>query len=582
MKRLTSRLLVFVFGASFILPGCSTSNQITSGDAAVSADRQTAFRVRSDVSAGLNADRGWAGALNENVTVNTDEPFRLRFEVESSAGATDQRRFRLQYRRNNGAWMNVASADFPYPDEETPRISVISTDAYEHGEVTTDLLTGSNAAYNAGAGISLENIGPSWSGSNAHSEWEWPLVIRRFADGAVTNDTGDTFELRMADAGGCPIASGNDPRLTVSVPRGHLGGTFVETPGRIGPWEASNGDLYFIMEPAETGNMLMVVKSSDRGATWQEVDGSNRPEADDLEGFATDLFEDTIHMLHQTSDEVWHHSFRTSDHPTNPDSWDVRDELVSEPAEPPVQVATLAVRSDGSMVGVYGGPEKIHLKIRSAEGTWGDETVVDADDPPNLSGPQAVLGENDVVHLAYTGSDGTAWYRRIQPYGSLTPREQLSDGIGTSEADVGSVLPLVFIPETNTLVVIYRLATGRLWERRIIDHGPPTAPARVSDRSVVQNAVDSDQTGADAVADGTTVHVLFIEDGSNSIFHTRSDDGGEWQPSTLQVDGIRAQWVRGTVLTHGSTGRAYGYIYDAGSDGGSGFNRFAQVTLGGR
>jgi hypothetical protein len=582
MNRFTSRLLLFSFGASFIFSGCSTPNQMTNGGIEVTGDQQTAFRVRSEMSAGLNADQGWAGALNENVTVSTDEPFRIRFEVESSAGATDQRRYRLQYRRNGGAWMNVEPANFPYPDEETPRISVIATDAFENGSETTDLLAGSNAAFSAGAGVSLDDISPAWSGESAHSEWEWPLVIRRFADGAVTNDEGDTFEFRMADAGGCPLASSNNPLLTVSVPPGHLGGTFVETPGRIGPWEASNGDLYFLMEPSETFNVLMTVKSTDGGETWQEIDEGNRPVADDLEGFATDLFDGTIYMLHQTSDDVWLHSFRTSDHPTQPDTWAVRDELVTSPEEPPTQVATTTVRSDGSIVAVYGGPEKIHYKIRSTQGSWGEETVIDADVPPGLSGPMTVLGADDVVHLAYTGSDGTAWYRRIQPDGTLTPREQLATGIGTTEGDVGSILPLVFIPETNTAVVIYRLATGKLWERRIIDHGAPTDPVQVSERDVVQNAVDADQTGADAIAAGTSVHVLFIEEGSGSIYHTHRDEAGVWQPATLQVDGIRGQWIRGTRLTQGDGATVYGYVYDAGSNGGSGFNRFAEMPLDGR
>jgi len=325
---------------------------------------------------------------------------------------------------------------------------------------------------------------------------------------------------------------------------------------------------------------LMVVKSTDGGETWEEIDSGNRPVADDLEGFATDLFEDTIYMLHQTSDDVWLHSFRTSDHPTNPDTWDVGDELVMSPEEPPTQVAAVAVRSDGSIVGVYGGPEKIHYKIRSTGGTWGEETIVEEDGSAILSGPMVVVGANDVVHLAYTRNDGTAWYRRIQQDGKLTAGEQLATGIGTSEADVGSILPLVYIAETNTVVIIYRLATGKLWERRVIDHNAPTDPLQVSDRNVVQNAVDADQTGADAIADGTTVHVLFIEQGSGSIYHTQSDEAGDWQPATLRIDGINGQWVRGTLLTHLHGPNVYGFVYDAGSNGGSGLNRFANVPLG--
>jgi len=104
----------------------------------------------------------------------------------------------------------------------------------------------------------------------------------------------------------------------------------------------------------------------------------------------------------------------------------------------------------------------------------------------------------------------------------------------------------------------------------------------VSDRTVVQNAVDSDQTGADAIADGNTVHVLFIEENSGSIFHTYSSEPGVWQPPTLEVDGIQGQWIRGTKLVQGEEGDVYGFVYDAGSNGGTGMNEYGEVPLNNR
>lgn len=51
--------------------------------AQVRDDGAAAFRVRSDFTAGLNADAGWARALNEDVTIHADRPFRIRYEVWS-------------------------------------------------------------------------------------------------------------------------------------------------------------------------------------------------------------------------------------------------------------------------------------------------------------------------------------------------------------------------------------------------------------------------------------------------------------------------------------------------------------------
>jgi hypothetical protein len=97
---------------------------------------------------------------------------------------------------------------------------------------------------------------------------------------------------------------------------------------------------------------------------------------------------------------------------------------------------------------------------------------------------------------------------------------------------------------------------------------------------VVRDAVDSQQPGADAVRDGRTVHVLFIEQSSRGIFSTHDRDG--WQASTPRIEGILGSWVRGNVYTRRDGAKVYGYIYDAGSDGGAGMNRVGEIVLIGR
>ena len=380
----------------------------------------------------------------------------------------------------------------------------------------------------------------------------------------------------MVEAGGAVRSLPRNPVLRLAIPPGHVGGTYVETPGRIGPWRTASGDLYFILEPAETHNVFMMVKSADEGRTWREVDGQNRPRTDDLESVDARQVGDTIHVIHQVTHSTRYHAFRTSDHPTRPDTWAVRDELAAT-ATSVAQAASLVVRSDGSMVAFYVG-DTIRYNVRSPGGTWGTDTVMDPGAPPAAAGPQAVLGVNDTVHLAYYGVDGTVWYRRLTPDGRLTARRQLASGLGATRAEYGAVLPLVFIPQSDTVVVIYRQADGRLWERRITADGAPTPARPVTERAVVQEAVDSQQPGADAVLDGETIRVLFVEESTRSIFSTH--DGGGRQPSERRVSGIRGSWVRGNVYTRRDGTRVYGYVYDAGSEGGAGMNRFDEVVLG--
>ncbi len=582
--------------SALLLIGCSESDPAQNPSASKpEADRQTAFRVRSDFDAPLNGDAGWASDTNESATVLADEPFRIRFEVEAADMDNAERRYQLEVRRNNGAWEPLGAENFPQPAKEhefdfesqpeksmeelwqvvigdassiawhesdeghlqlqtqdepllalgryetsweplefaadlrlpeadasagvvfgyenaenylrvdvqageavqvvrvsdgaetilathsfdvkqdqwfelklimegqeliveyddealvfnenlgqdipasvaglylpensrldvqalveegeprSPRTSIMASESFEHGAQTENLLNASEQPFTGGAGISFADKTPVWSADAGHGEWEFPIVIRRFSDDAALNEPGDRFEYRLVDKSGTALESDASASVTLAVTDGHLGGTFVETPMRIGPWEASNGDLYFLMEPAETWNALMTVKSSDGGTSWREADGEQRPKTGDLEGFASVLVDDHIHMLHQTSNHVFYHVFRTSDHPEQPDTWAIQDERLASPVEPPTQVADIAVRSDGSVVAIYGGPEKVHFRTRSPEGDWSEETVIDADQEPNLSGPALVLGRNGVVHLAYTGMHrlvSPAFYRQ--------------------------------------------------------------------------------------------------------------------------------------------------------------------------
>jgi hypothetical protein len=96
---------------------------------------------------------------------------------------------------------------------------------------------------------------------------------------------------------------------------------------------------------------------------------------------------------------------------------------------------------------------------------------------------------------------------------------------------------------------------------------------------VVQNAVDSDQVGADAVADGSSVHALFIDEATGHLYHAQSHASGAWSTALPVVEGVRAQWVRGARLRGAGGLPVYGFVYDAGSDGGSGMNRYGEVPL---
>ncbi len=718
-----------------------------------STDRQTAFRVRADFNASLNAEDGWAAALNQPAMVEADQPFRIRFEVE--AGDQEKPRvFSLQFRRNEGDWQPLLAEDFPFPvkqlerspgaadrdltqdwtvaqgeatlqrlpqasggglrieagqagalawaepetdwlpkefslelrlpadarskfglvfedrpsggqsyialipperaelvrlddgerrvvaeataripvdqwvelkvewngerwiaelqdemlfdwqppnspqsnprpgvylqaasrvdlrtltiegEASTPRTSIVSSPVFDHGSATEDQLAGSGLPFAGGAGLSFAARTPPWTAQRQQGEWSVPIVIRRFADQAMLNEAGDRFEFRLIDSDAQAVPALATAAVELAVPDGHLGGTFVETPMRLGPWQTESGDLYFIMEPSETWNRPIMVKSSDQGKSWRELGSDSRPDTGDLEGLGTAFVNGQIHVLHQITDQVLYHVFDTS---PGVEGWVIRDELVATPSAPPTQVADLVVRSNGSIIAVYGAGKTLHYAIRGNDGRWQSD-VVPAPPDVVLSGPSLALGADDVVHLAYTRSDGQLRYRQLGTINKLSDSILIADDLGTAEEDIGALLPLVTIDGGETVVAVYRTRDGHLAERRSRDGKNWRANHVLSDWRVVQNAVDSDQVGADLVAIGDTLHLLFIEADTGRLFYSVGQDGS-WGVPELIVDEARVQWVRGQIIRLVNGLPVYGLVYDGGSMGGSGLNRFLAVPL---
>lgn len=534
-----------------------------------------AFRVRSDIMTPLNADSGWAAAENSAAELAYDQPFRLRVQVSADRADSDGHVLRLQYRLTDSPWRAVGLAHFPYPDFATPMISVVATDAYEHGEETVRLLGPADTVWDDGFALNAVVETPVWRTTGEALEWEWPLVVRRFYDGPGFAEDGAELMLRLVDAYGRPL-SGSDPvRLIFSAADGHLGGTFVETPGRIGPYQTANGDLYFFMEPSETDNRFMAVMSADYGRSWREVDGAHRPDEGDLEGVATARFGDVIHMLHQQSEEVFYHAFQMG----QPGQWLVNSESIATPAEPPTQFADLVALSDGSLLALYAGDHKLFLQRRSVNGRWQAPEEIDVNLTPDLSGPVLAVADDDVVTLAYTGRDGGGFVRHWLPDSGLSARVQFASDLGVTDSENGAIAPLIVLPESGETVLIYRQADGYLYERRFNRDGSLSDVGQVTRQSVVTDAVDAEQVGADTFYHDGTMHVLFIDADDRNIYHARSTQAGVWSDAELLIGGIDAGWVRGSVHLDAEGRTVFGMVIDAGSQGGSGFNRYLSIPL---
>jgi hypothetical protein len=557
-----------------------------------SAFIQEYFRIRSDDSVGLNANSGWAAAENANATIGTGNPFRIRFKVrETATGEETNFDFKLQVNRNSGGWVDVGVLGTGV----APAALAVISGQYADGDATSTELLSSTSTYVNGEGSEDAETEARYSLSNTETELEWCLQILGFHDGPAQNVAGNTLEFRVVENDGTAFAgSYTNPTITVSETAGYIGGCYAEHPANIGPFIDTNGNLYTFIEHSVNDNNVVVIKSTDGGDTWREMDGANRPIQTDFEG--VDVFQDgdTLHIIHVKT-AVYYHRFRMSDHSTNPDTWEITDEVIDNTVTSyGRQVGSINKRSDGSIVAFYidgVSPARCRYKIRN--GSWGSQNTVDSEASTIFLSPFSVLGASDKIHLIYKDdTNGILYHRSLSAADSLSARESVATGMSTSLAgdDIPYVPPVYYDSSGDEKVMIlYKKLYGSnpMYHRVITNDGSPGTETLATDNDVEESEGGNAMVIAAAAADGTNVFLFYCEDNVYDIWRTSNDDEGGWVTDIEEQDGVLSHWIQGEVITHsvGNGGaKVFGYVWDNGSDGGTGqiwYDEYV-IALGGR
>jgi hypothetical protein len=544
------------------------------------------FRIRSDDSQALNADSGWRAALDTNGAMEAQKKFRIRFEIEGARAGTE--RFKLQYNKNGIGWKDAVA----YPDDDpnrapsTPEVWVVTSARYKDGDKTSDLLRRSFAPFVQGTA----NHTPVTGGirlQGRHTEVEFTIVIPTFHDGARQNRTGDTFEFRLVHLDNSALgAAVANPRISLAVPAGLIGGTYVESPNRIGPFIDGNGNLYAILEPAETDNVFMVIKSADGGRTWTEQDVAHRPATDDLESVDAVLSGDELHIAHHAGKKVVHHIFRVSTHLDNPDTYRLTDELIAGPITYEEQSVALEVLSGGRLRCIYartvGGRGRVFY--RTKDGRWGAEQSLDDQPTLNLYGVTAVRGASDRVHIVYYSDDGSVYHRSLSSSDVLSKRRILTNAGGVRPSERAPFTPPVYWDDSGDekIMVGYRKASdGRIYTRVITNNGEPGAEEVASDHAVNNDQAESCQPTANLANDGSRVYLHYADAASEHIFRDVYGPQTGWG-ADVKEDRVEADLIRGVVLTHSARNggaKVIGYLFDNGSDGYTGTVRYKEYPI---
>ena len=601
---------------------CEVSGIEFETPSAASDHNQREFRIRiTDPAINANGGGDWAQLINVDESIDLDTFFRIRFDVEETEGVADGGvTYKLQVSKEGGAYADVAvmlsGGTTPLGEtwppsqqiDNTDVVMIVASATFANDAVTTDLLA-AKAGFVSGAGMH-DNLSPSVSLlANGHTELEWSLVIPRYYDGVGNrNNATDTFDFRVVESDGTLFTgdtnSGYDeiPRITATLAVGHIGGTFIEQPSRVGPFKDGNGNLYYLSEHSNNTNTLLLHKSTDGGDTWVEATATGRPAVTDPEGCAVAQDGDDLLIITRRGDDaVAFHRYRMSSH-ASPDTWNQIDIVIDADAgQPPVasESCDIAVArdSDGFIFVCYNGDDATDSVIwytRSEDGgaTWQTRASIQ-DTGRDYHGCKMVLGPTSddiyIFVLDQTGAD--LYFDTIDTLatavsGTLTTVILNEHGVNNSLADFNP--PATYDDGGVEVVWISWIdaggasSNGELRAVAVRD-GTVQTPATVSTLDVDRSNGTSHQPVAALAVEGKKVHAIFNERISEDIWYDTNDDEGGWGSDTEEQDTVTCHYIKAEVFTHSSGNggdTVLGYVWETGAGGlTGGFTQYDEKFL---
>ena len=358
--------------------------------------------------------------------------------------------------------------------------------------------------------------------------------------------------------GGGGVGGADCPETTLP---GSIDGVEPESMANHAPLIDDNGNLYRMLEtPSSDGNNPKMMKSSDGGQTWAEVDAGNRPSSSDLEGTYQLRVGSTIYFSHTRGPRVWFFAFNTSDAASNPDSWlpteDVDENLTSGGV---VQYSSLTQTADGQFWIFYSDlliddRQQIAYRRRIAADDYGPKSKIGADSG-EWTGPRAVLGDGDVTRVFYKDHENhELLWRTLSADGTLSGATRIDAG-GTSMVPVPHTNPVVRMEGGQEVIVVGYTGADDTLKAVTITDGNVGPEEQVSVDPVLQDApvVANEGAVAHLSLHGSTVHAAWTDETTGDIRHSATSGGGSWstEQSLWSSDGEEALYVYCSVIEDG-------------------------------
>lgn len=340
-----------------------------------------------------------------------------------------------------------------------------------------------------------------------------------------------------------------------------------------GPVEHTNGDLYCVIADI-TNTAVRMMKSTDGGVNWSEVDSANHPTFGNMDACLVVHISGVIYVIRMDGSGGgagwWENPFTIST-----DSWGtpVNTGLATY-LWTSANAYKAYARSDGTIVLAALSTEKIHgsdylrptYAIRSSGGTWGGWNIIAGSGlQQNHQLYGVASGLSDRTHF-WTGLGGLSSHRTLNSSDTLeTANAVTSAGTGVARLlgnkwTQSSVNYVGILREENGGVGDTDLSFGRFSD--VSSATPPSVETFTNIRS------DCDQTVAyvgkgNIVPIGSTVWAVYVQSTTQDIVVIDDSGSNSWSSPTTVSSDYNYTAIMGVFLK--SDGKTIGIIAHEGS-----------------
>lgn len=345
----------------------------------------------------------------------------------------------------------------------------------------------------------------------------------------------------------------------------------VSNTGYAGPFRASNGDHYVVLQVTSNKDVVAVYKADNGDNAWSEQDSSNRPisgTVTDRQGLCATLVGTTIHIATWGSSGsnryVHYHAFSTSS-----DTWTTTEEAVAGPfsANTGDGTVSIEVRSDGDKIIWYQGPyeaihtsnyDRIYYAVHQGTG-WSDASgFLQTGQTKQYRHVYTVMGASDKVHVFYSNESNT----EVEHVSFDSSNTVSAVEVVTTTSSANPLSRPFYFDDGGAETIIVGIMQGTTAYRySVVNDGTPGGGEAVSDVAVHQDFAGAHRSfGIGADANTGKEYLAYVDSSTQDLWYD-TRESGSWGTDVEELDAITGKrlCVNVYVIDSGDTVLAYVY-----------------------